>query len=578
MRDSWENLAFALTAFSVAAVALFELLAMRAQTPQLYGILVRYAHIPVATMVCAFAWFIYLNLLYRHIWVLWSIIAWRALILVVNFTVSPNINFSGITDLRRIEIWGELATVAIGKAGDWDFLIRISEAMLLLFIIDAAIKAWRRGLRSRALIFGTSLFAAILCAGTFSIMFTSGDLPGPMTVSMPFMCIILLMGIELGQDLVRSKKLSVELQKNKDYQEHILTSIADAVFSVKMPERILEWARDTYNVLGYDPEECIGKSTEIFYNSHEDYLNFGRLVEDSIRKGDKILVAEVDLCKKSGDIFPAEISLSFYCVDKELVSITGLVRDITARRNNENERMQLRQELAHYNRVMQLNELSINLAHEINQPLGAIMNNVSAGRIMIEKQKEGAGELSEILDDIGRDADRAAQIIRSVRSNIEQKNISFQKVNINDIIKNVSRLFQKSLHEKQITLHLHLMQDPAYIKADVISLQQVLVNLIANALEAMRHAPVKILRISSVKQSPDVIMVGVSDSGLGIDSIREEKMFSPFFSTKQGGLGMGLGICKTIIADHEGRIWFENNQDAGATFYFSLPAYKANPE
>jgi len=368
------------------------------------------------------------------------------------------------------------------------------------------------------------------------------------------------------------------LQKNKDYQEHILTSIADAVFSVKMPERILEWARDTYHVLGYDPEECIGKSTEIFYNSHEDYQNFGILLEDSIRKGDETLVTEVDLCKKNGVIFPAEISLSFYRVAKVIVSITGLVRDITARRKIENERIQLRQELAHYNRVMQMNELSTNLAHEINQPLGAIMNNVSAGRILIEKQKEGTGELSEILDDIGRDADRAAQIIRSVRSNIEQKNISFQKLNINDIIQNVSRLYQKSVHEKQITLHLHLMQDSAYIKGDVISLQQVLVNLIANALEAMRHAPVKKLRISSVKQSPDVITVGVSDSGTGVDSVRKEKMFSSFFTTKKGGLGMGLGICKTIIADHGGRIWFENNQDAGATFYFSLPAYKANPE
>jgi len=578
MRDSWENLAFALTAVSVAAVAFFELSAMRIQTPQLYGILVRYAHIPVATMVCAFAWFIHLNLRYRHIWLLWSIIAWRVLILVVNFTVTPNINFNEITALRGIEIWGEVAFVPVGKEGDWDFLVRVSEVMLLFFIVDAAIKAWRRGLRSRALMFGMSLSASILCAAMFSMMFTSGDLPAPMTVSMPFMCIILLMGYELSQDLVQVKKLSVELRKNKDYLEHILTSIPDAIFSVKMPERILEWARDTYNVLGYEPEECIGKTTEIFYHSHEDYQNFGRLLEDSIRKGDETLVAEVHLCTKSGAIFPAEISLSFYRVDKDIKSITGLVRDISARKKSENERMQLRQELAHYNRVVHMSELSTSLAHEINQPLGAILNNAAAAQIILSRSKNENGEFAEILEDIINDANRAAQVIRNIKDAIKKDSAIFNPLNLNDVIHDVAGMFRKSFADKHITLHLDLQPDLELVNGDRVSLQQVLINLIANGMEAMRECPPAILRISSSMQSPDLVTVSIRDSGKGINEADKEKMFEPFFSTKKDGLGIGLRICRSILEEHEGRIWSENNQDGGATFYFSLPAYKGNPE
>jgi PAS domain S-box-containing protein len=497
---------------------------------------------------------------------------------VVNFTVTPNINFNEITALRGIKIWGEVAFVPVGKEGNWDFLVRVSEVMLLFFIVDAAIKAWLRGPRTRALMFGMALSATILCAAMFSLMFTSGDLPAPMTVSMPFMCIILLMGYELSQDLVQVKKLSVELQKNKNYLEHILTSIPDAIFSVKMPERILEWARDTYNVLGYEPEECIGKTTEIFYHSHEDYKNMGRLLEDSIRKGDETLVAETDLYKKSGVKFPAEINLSFYKVDKDIVSITGLVRDISARKNSEKERMQLRQELTHYNRVVLMNELSTNLAHEINQPLGAILNNASAALMLLSRSKNGNVEFSEIIEDIINDANRAAQVIRNIKAAIKKETPSFTPLNLNDIINDVAGLFKKSFADKHIILHLDLQPDLELVNGDRVSLQQVLINLIANGLQAMREDQSGVLRISSSRQPPELVAVGIRDSGKGINAADKEKIFKPFYSTKKGGIGMGLHICRSILEEHEGRMWFENNPDGGATFYFSLPAYKGTPE
>jgi len=245
------------------------------------------------------------------------------------------------------------------------------------------------------------------------------------------------------------------------------------------------------------------------------------------------------------------------------------VQDITGNKQAESERIQLRNELAHVQRVSTMGQLSSALAHELSQPLGAILNNASTAQILSSKLDGGDTELGEILADIIPDAMRASEVIRKIRGIVKKEETKFEPLNLNVLIEEVVELYRNVFNIEKILILLDLQPDLVPIRGDRVRLQQVLMNLINNASEAMRQRSSKTLKIRSTMQSPDMIIVSVSDSGTGIDEAKKDELFEPFFTMKKDGLGMGLRICRSIIEDHGGRIWVENNPDAGATFSFS---------
>ncbi len=255
------------------------------------------------------------------------------------------------------------------------------------------------------------------------------------------------------------------------------------------------------------------------------------------------------------------------------ISKQAMIQDITERRNAESESSQLRFELAHLNRVMTMSELSSSLAHEINQPLGAIMNNASAVKILLTKfGGTGGGEVGEILDDIITDANRAGQIIRKIRGIIKKDRGRFEPLDMNTLIKEVVKLLGNPLTREKIVVQDDLSPDLLQVRGDRVQLQQVVMNLIMNAIDAMKGGSSKILTIRTAMQSPGTVMVSITDTGAGIDETMKNRMFESFSTTKKDGLGVGLRICRSILEDHGGRIWAENNAGRGATFSFTLKA------
>ena len=237
---------------------------------------------------------------------------------------------------------------------------------------------------------------------------------------------------------------------------------------------------------------------------------------------------------------------------------------------SEIERIQLRNELAHVQRVSTMGLLSSALAHELNQPLGAILNNASTAQILISKAKGGGTVFGDILSDIITDTMRAGEVIRKIRAIVKKEQTRFEQWDLNLLIEEVVELYRNVFNIEKISIVLDLQKDIVPIRADRVKLQQVLMNLINNANEAMRKSSSKKLTIRSTMQSPDMIIVSISDSGTGIDEAKKDKLFEPFFTTKKDGLGIGLRICRSIIEEHGGRIWVENNPDTGATISFSL--------
>ncbi len=247
--------------------------------------------------------------------------------------------------------------------------------------------------------------------------------------------------------------------------------------------------------------------------------------------------------------------------------------DVTARKQAELEAAEQRAELGHLSRVALVGEMATSLAHELNQPLTAILSNAQAARRFIADGEIEPGELRTILDDIVRDDKRAGAVIHNLRAMVSKRPAIREACYLNDIVRDVLELMRSEMIEAKIEVRPVLASELPGVNAARVELQQVLVNLLVNARHAMEATPTE-LRFIEVKTrvEADVVVVEVRDRGHGIPPERLPAIFAPFFSTKASGLGMGLSICRRIIESHAGRIEARNHEAGGAVFSFSLSA------
>lgn len=257
-----------------------------------------------------------------------------------------------------------------------------------------------------------------------------------------------------------------------------------------------------------------------------------------------------------------------------VLSLVVNLRDISERMRAEEDRILLRQELAHLDRVMVLGELAASLAHEINQPLTAILSNAQAAQRFLTRGKPDYNEMREILADIISDDKRAGEVIRRLRSLYKKKPLDLTPLDINRVVKEAVSLVKREIIYRGISLDLELASTPTVL-GDRVHLHQVVLNMILNAAEAMRNIDIgsRRLIIATARVNEKEVRVSIRDRGPGVDEENLNRIFKPFFTTKQGGMGMGLSISRSIIETHGGRFWAENNPDEGATFHFTVLRY-----
>jgi C4-dicarboxylate-specific signal transduction histidine kinase len=231
-------------------------------------------------------------------------------------------------------------------------------------------------------------------------------------------------------------------------------------------------------------------------------------------------------------------------------------------------------ELAHVTRVMTLGELMASLAHEVNQPLAAVLTNAQACLRWLARETPRPDEARAAVERIVRDSNRASEVIQRIRALVKKTDPQMVALDINDVIREAISLEQREILSRQVSLRTELASALPPVLADRVQLQQVVINLVMNALEAM--APVtdrpRDMLIRSQQEDANQVLVAVRDSGMGIDSENAERLFNAFFTTKPTGMGMGLSISRSIIAAHGGRLWVSPNADHGATFQFTLPS------
>ncbi len=258
--------------------------------------------------------------------------------------------------------------------------------------------------------------------------------------------------------------------------------------------------------------------------------------------------------------------------DSSASQVLGTSTDISDRKETELELTRQRAELAHNTRIATMGELAASLAHELNQPLTAILSNAQAALRFMAAKTPDLEEVRDILKEIVEDNGRATQIIRGMRALVKKEEVEFVAVDLESVIDDVMVLVHSDAVLQNVQIAFERNSDLPRVRGDRVQLQQVILNLLINAFNALKECPDSdrqvVVRVQ--REGAGMLRVTVRDCGVGLTGEMLDKIFLPFYTTRRDGLGMGLAICRSIVEAHGGRLWAENNSDRGATFYFTL--------
>ncbi|MGE5213976.1 MAG: PAS domain S-box protein [Nitrospirota bacterium] len=833
-RAALANLVFSFGAVAVAVFAALELALMRAQTPEQFAIAARWIHVPAAVLIVSIVVFVRLYLNAGRRWLAWAVVAVRTLALVLNFVLSPSINYREITAVRQIPFLGESVSLPVGAPNPWMLVPQLSLLLLVIFVVDATIAVWRRGNRRQGLVVGGSIVVLVVLASAQAVTMTWGIIPMPLIVSLFYLILVAAMAYELSYDLIRAANLSRQLQAseasvreseqrfqivadaapvliwmsgvdklctyfNKRWLEFTGRSLeeemgngwlegvhrddlrkcletytkafdarkpfvmqyrlrrddgeyrsvsdhgvprydADGAFAgyigscvdvtdllrqeralhqfeervalaaeaaqlgvwefdtstnriwisdkirevfhfpqqdeisyrefeqrvhpddraardrfiqralsgngsyeaeyrIVLPDGTVRWiggrarvvkdAKGTGNrVLGVSmditerkqAEELFHLATEaspsgtvlinhegqiVLVNAHAETL-FGYTRDELIGKGVEILVPErfreshaaqrakffiapearamgasrqLFGRRKDGSEFPVEIGLNPIQTANGLLVLANVV-DISERLAAEEVARRTREQVELLSRVSLLGEMTASLAHELNQPLAAIVNNATAAMQYLEQSRLDPEQLQDILNDVVADGRRAYEVMHNVRSAIKKGAAIRGPVNLNDVVKAITHMVQLDAAAHLCRIETSLTADLPSLEGDPIQIQQAVINLVRNAFDAMRDVPPsrRIVEIATDYNGDGTIGVAVRDYGSGISEASRERLFEQFFTTKDEGLGMGLAIVRSIVEAHGGTITAENADGGGARFYFRLPITEQTPQ
>lgn len=701
-RESWVYLAFSCCAVAGAALTAFEFALLRAQTPEQYNVILRWAQVPVWLLVVSLVIFVRLYFRSGRLWLAWSVFGFRTLALILNFVFSPNLSYREISQLNHVPWWGvETVSVPIGITNPWILVAQFSSILLLIFLVDTTITAWRQGGRRRGVVLGwTMIFLTVLAAG-HALLVVWGIIHIPFFACFPFLGLLAAMGYELSSDMLRAAQLANALKVSeaalidterrmalatnaagvivwtwdiprdevwlsdkaralfgfspdeqlsaervrsvihpedqpllrKVVEESLTTTDeVEAEYRLILPDRRVRWVTrrarvefdekgrpiwergilmditqrkqaeekfrlvveaspngiilidergrillvnaQTEKLFGYARQELIGRLVDDlvptrFRNAHPSHRRGFMMAPEARAMG---AGRELFALRKDGSEFPIEIGLNPIQTPDGIVVLAAVV-DISARKLAESDAERHRAEVAHLSRVALMSEMSSSLAHELNQPLTGILSNAVAGQHLVDRDEINLKEFRLLLNDIVTGARRAAEVVRSIRSMVKKEPAGRQQLNLNDVVEKVVRLASADALLRSCELQTSLASNLPLVTGDPIQFQQVLLNLVLNAFDAMGETPIndrKVLIVTE-RDGNGSVRAAVRDYGVGISEEARDYLFDPFFTTKAKGLGVGLAIVRSIVESHGGTVAVENADGRGARFSFTVP-------
>jgi PAS domain S-box-containing protein len=379
-------------------------------------------------------------------------------------------------------------------------------------------------------------------------------------------------------DISARRQAEDALKKERMFLRQVIDIDPNFIFAKDREGRFTLVNQAVADAYGTTVEGLIGKTDADFNPNSDEVEYFHSMDLDVIDRLQERFVAEEKLTDARGRTrWLQTVKRPIVGEDGIANQVLGASTDITMRKTVELELRQQRDELAHVSRVSLMGELAASLAHELNQPLTAIMSNAQAAQRFLMNKAFNLDEVREILNDIVEDDNRASEIIRKIRALVRKEELTLARLDLTTIVRDVVSLVRSDAILRNVKLDYHPGEGVRPIRGDRIQLQQVMLNLFLNAFDAMKERAIDERQLT-VRVEPGgsgMVEVSVCDNGSGLTSDALDAIFQPFFTTKREGLGMGLSISRAIVERHGGRLWAENNEDRGATFYVWLPEFTA---
>ncbi|MET0007128.1 MAG: PhnD/SsuA/transferrin family substrate-binding protein [Candidatus Thiodiazotropha sp. 6PLUC9] len=381
-------------------------------------------------------------------------------------------------------------------------------------------------------------------------------------------------------------RLNNELQKAKDrlelQHELILDSVADGIYGVDMNGRSTFFNKAAERITGWGADDVIGQNQhEILHHSHKDgspHRATDCPVYQTFRDNEARYISDDVFWRKDSTSFPVEYS-STPIRDEGGKTVGSVVvfRDITRRKNAEEKAQKHQIELARAGRLSTLGEMASGIAHELNQPLTAISTNAQASMRILESDRTNINVCVDVMEKIAAQADRAGEIIRQLRRLVRKEPLENAEVDVNDLVNAVAVLIRPDINRAEVRLELDMQKPLPKVLAQPIQIEQVILNLARNAIEALAEVSERerILHIVTREDSKESIRLWVRDNGPGIKAELESTLFDPFVTSKSDGMGLGLSISYGIIEAHGGKLSINPDYRTGAEFSFNLPVGEA---
>lgn len=479
----------------------------------------------------------------------------------------------GFSAWTRARGYGAVLTlVALAFAANWALVATLQTDASYLFFASAILLAsiiggLGPGLLAVVLVLGLSLPLGNLAAITRPAMvaaFALGGIGIALSVA----------GEILHRNRIHAATTAENLRAREAHLQSILDTVPDAMVVIDERGAIQSFSAAAERLFGYAAGDVIGKNVKMlmptpYREGHDGYLaRYMQTGERRIIGIGRVVVAE----RKDGSTFPIELSVG------EMKSgnrrfFTGFIRDLSERQQTEARLQELQSELVHISRLTAMGEMASSLAHELNQPLSAIANYLKGSRRLLEASTdERSATVRDAMDKAGDQALRAGDIIRRLREFVTRGESERRVESLSRLTEEASAL--ALVGAKELGVRVRLQLDPAadLVLADRVQIQQVLLNLMRNAVEAMEGSGRRELMVRSAPFAQNTIVIDVSDTGPGISEEIAARLFQPFVTTKQQGMGVGLSISRTIVEAHGGKIWVEPKPGGGTIFRLTLPA------
>lgn len=382
-------------------------------------------------------------------------------------------------------------------------------------------------------------------------------------------------------DIDEHKRTEHELRLHKQHLQSILDTVPDAMIVIGEDGIIGSFSAAAERLFGYRAEEAIGQDVSILMpepdrSRHDGYIaRYRRTGEQHIIGVGRVVTGQ----RKDGSTFPMHLSVGEMRIEDRQHTggfkrhFTAFIRDLTERLETQAKLQELQANLFHVSRLSALGEMASSLAHELNQPLAAINNYLKGSqRLLLESQDSRAAMIREALGKAAEQALRAGDIIRRLRDFVTRRESDKTIVRIARLLEEASALALVGARELGVMVRFQIAPTVSNVLVDAVQIQQVLVNLLRNALEAMQVSVRRELFVVVTLTADSMVEIMVSDTGHGVPEELLPRLFEPFVTTKENGMGVGLSISKTIIEAHGGRLWVEANPIGGTIFRFTLPS------